>query len=90
MSPAAVASPIAWFRLSDPHLLFGLSFAAGICLIYSDNLPTRIGGALLAAAAALAASGPPSDTDNWLVSLIWLAIALVVMAVKRPRWLRTR
>ncbi|MBM4068884.1 MAG: hypothetical protein FJ271_08055 [Planctomycetes bacterium] len=78
---------IAWAHPSHPHVLFGLAFAAGVCLLYSDNLPTRLGGSLLAFAAALGASGPRGDPDNWFISLIWVGIAALCLVVIRPRWL---
>jgi hypothetical protein len=79
---------LAWGHPSDPLVLLGLAFAAGVCLLYADNLPTRLSGSLLALAAALGASGPRGDPDNWLISVSWVGIAVVYMGIVRPRWLR--
>src|SRR5688572_25769723 len=79
---------IAFAHPSEPLVLLGLAFAAGVCLLYADNLATRIGGCLLALAAALGASGPRNDADNWLISVTWVGLAVVCLAVFRPRWLR--
>ena len=79
---------LAWAEINDPHLLSGIVFAAGVCLIYADNLGVRLGGGLLSLCAGLFASGPPGDPDNWLIPVAWVVIAIVVIVCIRPRWLK--
>jgi hypothetical protein len=74
--------------MSDPIVLLALVYVAGICLIYADNLPTRLGGTLLSLAALLGASGPSTDPDNFYVQLLWIGLAVACLAIFRPQWLR--
>lgn len=43
--------PLALFAFGPPNhppYLFALTFIAGVCFIYADNKPTRVGGFFLA------------------------------------------
>lgn len=80
--------PFALIHPSDPYLVGGVLFVAGICLLYSKDLATCVGGGLLSLGAGLFASGPKHDPDNWMGPAISGVIAVVWIAFVRPVWLR--
>lgn len=73
---------------SDPENLFPIAFAAGVCLFYAKDKATRCAGVLFALAAAMAATGPAGDSDNFWIALAYIAIAIVVVLLFRPAWMR--
>ena len=72
---------------NDIAVIVSFAFAAGVALIYSSNVATRVSGVLVCVATMLAMSRPPGDSDNWLISLGHGAGAVVLLAVFRPKWL---
>ena len=73
---------------NDKEVIHSVVFMAGVALIYADHVATRVGGAVICVASMLAMSGPPGDSDNWLISLGHGAAALVFLAILRPKWLK--
>ena len=63
-------------------------FAAGLVLLYSKELVTRISGGCIVGV-ALGAAWDPKDADDWYMAVFLAVVGLVILLVFRPPWLRS-
>ena len=68
-------------------MLSPLLFAAGLALLYSKEMATRIAGGCIVAV-ALGTACDLSDADNWYMAVFLAIVGLVVLLVFRPPWIR--